>query len=68
MADNNYIVETFCAEIARQGFKQKDIAQKIGVSEDRLSRVLLKKSKMTALEFICICKALKINPNVFREI
>ena len=67
MGSQEQIVRVFNMKIAENRLKQKDIAKKIGVKEDRLSRILSLKSKMLADEMILLCAVLDINPNRFRQ-
>lgn len=55
----------FNIRIAEKNLKQKDIAKSIGITEDRLSRILSLKSKMTVDEFLRLCSVLEVNVNVF---
>ncbi len=67
MSTEKTIVNCFNIKIAERRLKQKDIAEKIGITEDRLSRILSLKSKMLAEEMIMICIVLDIDPNNFRK-
>lgn len=46
------------------GMKQRDLAQRIGVSEAALSKVLSGKQTMTAAVALSIAEALKVDPGV----
>lgn len=67
MSEKSIVVDVINNTITDLGIKQKIIAEKIGVSEDRVSRILSGKSKMLADEMINICVLLDIDPNVFRQ-
>lgn len=67
MNEKSIVVDVINNTITDLGIKQKIIAEKIGVSEDRVSRILSGKSKMLADEMINICVLLDIDPNVFRQ-
>ncbi len=62
------VVKVFNIKIAEKQLKQKEIAHKMGITEDRLSRILSSKSKMLAQEMIMLCAILDIDPNNFRSI
>lgn len=61
------IAERIKAYIDENGIKQNFVAQKAGMSEDTLSKILCRRKRMLADEFLSICKALEIDPNTFRE-
>lgn len=67
MSEKSIVVDVINNTMTDLGIKQKIIAEKIGVSEDRVSRILSGKSKMLADEMINICVLLDIDPNVFRQ-
>ena len=67
MSSREQIVKIFNIKIAENHLKQKDIAKKIGIPEDRLSRILCLKSKMLAEEMILLCVVLDVDPNDFRH-
>ena len=50
-----------------QGIKQSWLAQKTGLTDNMISGILNGKRKMTADEFVRICKAIGKNPNDFME-
>ena len=50
-----------------RGIKQSFLAQKTGISQDAISRILRGVRGISAEEFIKICIALDIDPNVFRK-
>lgn len=56
------ILDLFNSAIEEKGLKQKSIANQIGTTEDRLSRILAGKSKMLVLEFLQLCYVLQIDP------
>ena len=53
--------------IEEQGIKQSWLAQKTGLTDNMISGILNGKRKMTADEFVRICKAIGKNPNDFME-
>lgn len=55
---NDYVTEN--------GIKQGFIAQKTGLSADTVSKILNGKRRIMADEFLDICAALSIDPNMFR--
>ena len=61
------IIKTFNIKIAERNLKQKDLAELIGVPEDRLSRILNYKSKMLATEMLRLSYALDVDLNEYRE-
>jgi len=61
------IIKTFNIKIAERNLKQKDLAERIGVPEDRLSRILNYKSKMLATEMLRLGYALDVDLNEYRE-
>ena len=67
MCSREQIVNAFNIKIAENRLKQKEIAEKSGINEKRLSRILSFKSKMLAEELICLCVILDVNPNDFRQ-
>lgn len=61
-------INKLLAEIVEQrGIKQIYIAEKTGMSQDVISKILRSERKISAEEFLLICEALDINPDVFRE-
>lgn len=56
---NEYVVEN--------GIKQVYIAQKTGLTADTVSKMLKGNRRILADEFLLICTALDIDPNIFRE-
>lgn len=67
MDTKNLIIDAFNNKITSLGLKQKIIAEKIDVTEDRLSRILAGRSNMFAEEMIKLCVILDIDPNTFRK-
>ncbi len=51
--------------LEEQGIKQSWLAQKTGLTDNMISGILNGKRKMTADEFVRICKAIGKNPNDF---
>jgi len=54
--------------LEEQGIKQSWLAQKTGLTDNMISGILNGKRKMTADEFVRICKAIGKNPNDFMEV
>lgn len=54
--------------IKAMGIKQSMIAKKTGLTDNMVSDILNGKRKMSADEFVRICKALEKNPNDFMEV
>ena len=61
------ILDIFNERIYELGIKQKYIAEKMNITQDRLSRILSGKSNMLADEMITLCALLdlEINPQTF---
>lgn len=53
--------------VVENGIKQCYIAQKTGISPDAISKILGGNRKILADEFLTICIALDIDPNIFRS-
>ena len=53
--------------LEERGIKQSWLAQKTGLTDNMISGILNGKRKMTADEFVRICKAIGKNPNDFME-
>lgn len=53
--------------VNEKGIKQIYIAQKTGLSPDTISKLLNGSRRMLADEFLSICNALNIDPNIFRN-
>ncbi len=52
--------------VTENGIKQVHIANVTGLTQDTVSKILNGNRKMLADEFLIICEALSIDPNVFR--
>lgn len=61
------INEQLNAYVSENGIKQTHIAQKTGLSPDTISKILNGNRRMLADEFLMICAALDIDPNIFRN-
>ncbi len=61
------IIQVFNDYISEHGIKQGYIAQKTGIPQNIVSRILSGKRRITADEFIKICGVLNIDPNLFRK-
>lgn len=57
------ILDIFNERIYELGIKQKYIAEKMNITQDRLSRILSGKSKMLADEMITLCALLDLEIN-----
>lgn len=53
--------------ISQNGIKQIHIAEKTGLSQDAVSRMLKGSRRILATEFLEICAALDLDPNLFRK-
>lgn len=53
--------------VERNGIKQIYIANKTGIPPDTISKILNNKRRMMADEFLEICFALNIDPNIFKK-
>ncbi len=53
--------------VAEKGIKQVYIAQKTGLTPDTVSKMLNGNRRILADEFLLICNALNIDPNIFRN-
>ena len=53
--------------VTQNGIKQSYIAQKTGLTADIVSKMLNGNRRILADEFLLICAALKIDPNIFRD-
>lgn len=67
MKAKSYVIDVINNKMTDLGIKQKTMADKMGITEDRVSRILSGKSKMLADEMINFCVLLDIDPNVFRQ-
>lgn len=52
--------------VIANGIKQIYIVQKTGLSANTISKILTGKRRILADEFLTICVALDIDPNIFR--
>lgn len=53
--------------VNENGIKQVHIAQKTGLTPDTISKMLKGSRRILADEFLLICSALDIDPNIFRN-
>ena len=53
--------------IDNNGIKMTFIAEKTGITKDRLSRIFRKERRLTADEFLAITKVLKVDVNELME-
>lgn len=58
------ILDIFNERIYELGIKQKYIAEKMNITQDRLSRILSGKSNMLADEMITLCALLDLEINL----
>lgn len=61
------VVEKLNAYVNENDIKQIYIAQKTGLDEDTISEMLNGNRQILADEFLMICIALDIDPNIFRN-
>ncbi len=61
------ITEKLNKYVNDNGIEQFYIAQKTGLTEDTVSEMLNGNRRMLADEFLLICIALDIDPNIFRN-
>ncbi|MBE6904336.1 MAG: helix-turn-helix transcriptional regulator [Ruminococcaceae bacterium] len=61
------IKEQLNTYISENGIKQIYIAQKTGLTADTVSKMLNGSRRILADEFLLICNALNIDPNIFRN-
>ncbi|HZJ76003.1 MAG TPA: helix-turn-helix transcriptional regulator [Clostridia bacterium] len=52
--------------VTTNGIKQSYVAQKTGLTADTVSKILNGNRRILADEFLLICTALAIDPNIFR--
>lgn len=52
--------------VSEKGLKQKHIADKVGISPDKLSKLLNGRVSLSADDFIRICIAIDESPDSFR--
>lgn len=50
-----------------RGIKRVHISERTGIPVDTISKILNNKRKLNADEFLIICTALDIDPNMFRN-
>lgn len=62
-----YINQKLNEYVTDNGIKQIYIVQKTGLSADTISKILKGKRRILADEFLIICAALDIDPNIFRD-
>lgn len=53
--------------VREMGIRQSTLCRKTGITTDRMSAMFRGKSRMSADEFIAICKAIEKEPNDFME-
>lgn len=63
---NNDIVDYFNVYLKSKGIKQVYISQKTGIPADTISKILRKGRNLMADEFLEICEAIEISPEIFR--
>lgn len=63
----DYIRRFIADYIIAHGIKQSYISEKTGITVQKLSAMLSGKRKILADEFLSICKALAIDPDVIAE-
>lgn len=61
------INERLSVYVSENGIKQVYIAQKTGLTPDTISKMLNGNRRILADEFLLICNALNIDPNIFRS-
>ena len=61
------INERLSVYVSENGIKQVYIAQKTGLTPDTVSKMLSGRRRILADEFLLICNALNIDPNIFRN-
>lgn len=61
------INERLSVYVSENGIKQVYIAQKTGLTPDTVSKMLNGNRRILADEFLLICNALNIDPNIFRN-
>lgn len=61
------INERLSVYVSENGIKQVYIAQKTGLTPDTVSKMLNGSRRILADEFLLICNALNIDPNIFRK-
>lgn len=53
--------------LKKRGMKQAYVVEKTGMNADTISKILKGRRRIQADEFLLICSALDIDPNIFRE-
>ena len=53
--------------VEEKGIKQAYIARKTGLTADTVSKIMNGNRRILADEFLTICRALDIDPNIFRN-
>lgn len=61
-----YINQKLNEYVTANGIKQIYIVQETGLSANTISKILKCKRRILADEFLTICTALNIDPNIFR--
>ncbi len=61
------INERLSEYVNENGIKQVHIAQKTGINKDAISKMLSGSRRILANEFLMICDAINLDPNVFRN-
>lgn len=59
------INERIRAYIQSKGWKQSYIAEKSGITANKLSSILNGKRKISAMEYLDLCEALEVDPRKF---
>ncbi len=60
------VYEQLSGYISEKGLKQAYVAEKSGLTADNLSKILNGNRRLTAEEFLNICKALSLDPKEFQ--
>lgn len=55
------------AYLIENGIKQRYLAKKTGISDDRISKIMSGGRKLLATEFLDICAALGLDPRDFQN-
>ena len=61
------IYERIAKFVEENGIKQSALAEKTGITKQALSESLRGLRKITAEEYVAICRALKKSPNFFSD-
>lgn len=61
------LAEALADYIKERGFKQRMIAERAGLTESELSRILRQKSQLKADVFLRICDALEVSMGHFHQ-